>query len=256
MIMTHSSQINHLDLAFVVDTTGSMGTLIAAAQDQMIAMIDALLSAAAIDLRLAVVEYRDHPPQDKLVYQVHAFTGKLKDAHRTIRKLSASGGGDGPEAVLDGVLAACQALAWRPHARRIAVLVGDAPPHGIGTGGDGFPRGCPCGETIESVTAAAERARITLYALGLTGAVADSFGQLSRGSGGAFFPAGRADGAIEQLKRILADEFGDLEFDQRVLAEQRRDPDIAVGALAERLMTTRGMVAAAVSRLQRRELIV
>jgi hypothetical protein len=253
--MTHNN-LNHLDLAFVVDTTGSMGTLIAAAQDQMIAMIDALLAAAAVDLRLAVVEYRDHPPQDKLVYDAHAFTSDLKAAHATIRKLSAGGGGDGPEAVLDGVLAACAALAWRPHARRIAVLVGDAPPHGIGAGGDGFPGGCPCGETIESVTAAAERARVTLYALGLTGAVADSFGRLSRATGGAFFPAGRADGAIEQLKRILADEFGDLEFDRRVLAEQRRSPDVAVGALAERLMTTRAAAAAAVSRLQRRELIV
>ena len=39
--MQHN-ELNQLDLAFVVDTTGSMGTLIAAAQDQMIAMIDAL----------------------------------------------------------------------------------------------------------------------------------------------------------------------------------------------------------------------
>jgi hypothetical protein len=250
-----NNELNQLDLAFVVDTTGSMGSLIAAAQEQMIAMIDALRSAALVNLRLAVVEYRDHPPQDTMIYQAHSFTGDLKLAHKAIRGLSAKGGGDGPEAVLDGVLAACQALVWRPHARRIAVLVGDAPPHGVGAGGDSFAGGCPCGETIESVTAAAERARVTLYALGLTGAVADSFGRLSRGTGGAFFPAGRADGAIEQLKRILADEFGDLEFDARVLAEQRRAPDVAVGALAERLMTTRAAAAAAVGRLQRRELI-
>jgi len=247
--------LNHLDLAFVVDTTGSMGGLIAAAQNQMVTMIDALVAAAAVDLRLAVVEYRDHPPQDTLVCRAYPFTGHLLAAQATIRTLSASGGGDGPEAVFDGLLVACQELAWRPHARRIAVLVGDAPPHGVGGAGDGFPHGCPCGATIESVTAAAERARITLYALGLTNAVTDSFGRLSGGTGGAFFPAGRADAAIERLERILADEFGDLEFDRRVLAEQCSDPQLAVDTLAERLATTRASVAAAISRLQRRELL-
>lgn len=59
-------ELGALDLAFVVDTTGSMTGLIASAQQRMIAMIDALLRAAEVNLRLAVVEYRDHPPQDPL----------------------------------------------------------------------------------------------------------------------------------------------------------------------------------------------
>ena len=91
--MQHNN-LNQVDLAFVVDTTGSMGTLIAAAQDQMIAMIGALRSAAAVDLRLAVVEYRDHPPQDTLIEQVYPFTGDLRVVEQTIRALSANGGGD------------------------------------------------------------------------------------------------------------------------------------------------------------------
>jgi hypothetical protein len=57
--------IDHFDLAFVVDTTGSMGALIATAQRQMIEMINTLTRTAAVDMRLAVVEYRDHPPQDR-----------------------------------------------------------------------------------------------------------------------------------------------------------------------------------------------
>ena len=97
-----------MDLAFVVDTTGSMGHLIHAAQQQMINLISEVTSAAAIDLRLAVVEYRDHPPQDTMVYRVHAFTADLKKARATINALSANGGGDTPESVLDGVLAACR----------------------------------------------------------------------------------------------------------------------------------------------------
>ena len=253
--MTHLTQINHLDLAFVVDTTGSMSSLLAAAQTQMITMIAELASAASVDMRLGVVEYRDHPPQDPLIARTHPLTGDLRQAQATIHGLGAEGGGDGPEAVLDGVLAACRELAWRPHARRIAVLVGDAPPHGVGARGDGFPRGCPCGETIDSVTAAAEQARVTLYALGLTAAVADSFERLSRATGGTYFPAGQGDTAIAQIKSILASEFGNLEFDRRVLAAQLADRERSIADLAEHLALPRLAVAAAVSRLERRELL-
>ena len=255
MVFVNDS-LNHLDLAFVVDTTGSMSGLIAAAQQQMIAMIDELARAAAVDMRLGVIEYRDHPPQDQMVYHVHGFTGSLRQAQATIHSLAASGGGDGPEAVLDGVLAACHDLRWRPHARRLAVLVGDAPPHGVGAGGDGFPRGCPCGETIESVSAAAERARVTLYALGLNGTVVNSFGRLSRTTGGEFFPASHGDAALARLKDILASEFGNLEFDRRVLVERQSVPETSVTDLAAQLATTRRAVAAAISRLERRELVV
>lgn len=79
------NEINAVDLAFVVDTTGSMGGLIAAAQKQMIRMLDELTRTADINLWLGVVEYRDHPPQDTLVYRVHAFTDDLQKAQQTIK---------------------------------------------------------------------------------------------------------------------------------------------------------------------------
>jgi hypothetical protein len=139
------AEMNQLDLAFIVDTTGSMGGLISSAQAQMIRMMRDLLTAVEVDLCLGVVEYRDHPPQDKLPFRVHALTSKLDVAQQTINKLRPEGGGDGPESVLDGVSAACGKLAWRAHARRIAVLVGDAPPHGVGGSGDAFPRAAPVG---------------------------------------------------------------------------------------------------------------
>src|SRR5262245_31377814 len=108
---TRLGEINALDLAFVVDTTGSMSGLIAGAQQQMIAMVGELLSAADVRLRLGVVEYRDHPPQDSMVLRIHPFTEDLEQARATINELTANGGGDGPEAVLDGVWAACHELA-------------------------------------------------------------------------------------------------------------------------------------------------
>jgi Mg-chelatase subunit ChlD len=249
------SELNALDLAFIVDTTGSMGRLIGAAQQQMITMLNALTQAADVEIRLGIVEYRDHPPQDKLVSRAYPFTSNLQQAQAAINKLKAEGGGDGPESVLDGVTTACKKLQWRPHARRIAVLVGDAPPHGVGSGGDGFPQGCPCGETIESVTAAAEEARITLYALGLTRSVTDSFSRLSNMTGGEFFEAGQGDKAIERLKAILVNEFGNLDFDRRVLAEQQANPDASIDDLVERLASSRPAVSAALSRLGARGLL-
>jgi len=249
------AEINALDLAFVVDTTGSMSGLIAAAQRQMIGMVDALSQTAGAAMRLGVVEYRDHPPQDPLVYRVHGLTADLATARKTIDGLRADGGGDGPESVLDGVLAACRELEWREHARRIAVLVGDSPPHGLGARGDGFPRGCPCGETIESVTAAAEEARITLYALGLTRGVTESFTRLSALTGGEFFATGSGDAALDQLKALLEAEFGTLDFDRRVLDGWNVRPGIPLDELATALGSSRPAVSAALSRLGARRLL-
>ena len=99
-----------------------------------------------VDVRLGVVEYRDHPPQDTMVFQVHPLVGDFRAARKYLDSLRASGGGDEPEAVFAGVVAACRELSWRRHARRMAMLVGDAPPHGVGCRGDGFPGGCPSGE--------------------------------------------------------------------------------------------------------------
>src|SRR5258708_8118722 len=163
--MTMRNESNEVELGFVVDTTGSLGGLIAAAQSQMIAMLEALGRAANINLWLGVVEYRDHPPQDTMLYEIYPLTEDLQRAQKAIRGLQAIGGGDAPQAVLDGVAAACRELAWWKHARRLMVLVGDAPPHGVGMPGDAFMDGCPSAETIQSVTPLTEQNRITIHAL-------------------------------------------------------------------------------------------
>jgi hypothetical protein len=64
-------EINAVNLAFVVDTTGSMGGLIAAAQSQMIAMLKALTRAANVTLWWGGVEDRRPPPHQKNLYVVY-----------------------------------------------------------------------------------------------------------------------------------------------------------------------------------------
>lgn len=248
-------EINAVDLAFVVDTTGSMGNLIAAAQKQMVKMLEELTRAADIRLNLGVVEYRDHPPQDKLVYRVHAFTANMKKAQQTIQDLSVEGGGDAPEAVFDGIVAACRELSWRKCARRLLILVGDAPPHGLGAGGDAFRAGCPCGETIASVTCLAEQKCITIHALGLTPAVNASFGEISYLTGGKFFSSQQGNQAIEHIATILKMEFADLDLDRRVLALQQANAEITVDELATRLEISRHAASTSLVRLLSRDLI-
>ena len=62
-----------------------------------------------------------------------------------LKSLYASGGGDGPEGVTAGMKAALE-LDWRQNAAKMAVLIADAPCHGIGEYGDGFPDRSPDGE--------------------------------------------------------------------------------------------------------------
>src|SRR5262249_50359672 len=88
--------LTQVDLAFVVDTTGSMGAFIGAARQHMIAMLRSLTDDAETppDLRLAVVEYRDHPPQDHtFVARPHAFETNLARCQKVINSLKPDGGG-------------------------------------------------------------------------------------------------------------------------------------------------------------------
>jgi hypothetical protein len=52
-----------LDLAFAMDCTGSMGSYIASATQNIRSIVEAIVSSEKSDVRLALVEYRDHPPQ-------------------------------------------------------------------------------------------------------------------------------------------------------------------------------------------------
>jgi hypothetical protein len=251
-------ELNQVDLAFVVDTTGSMGPFIQSAQRQMIALLRALSTSAAtpVDLRLAIVEYRDHPPQDTtFVSRPHAFTADLERAQKTINGLKPNGGGDTPEAVYDGLSTACENLTWREHSQRLAVLIGDAPPHGWHAQGDGFPQGCPCGQTADNMTALLEENGITLYSVGLNGFVAASFSKLARYTGGEYFEPGRADGALQALEGLLAKEFADIDFDRQVLERCSSCPDWTVDSLGQALASPRSRLSASLSRLGRRRLL-
>lgn len=74
-----------------------------------------------------------------------------------INSLDANGGGDGPEAVMDGLMDAARKIKWRDTVEpslRYIFHIADAPPHGTLYGGysTNWKDGCPCKITIEQVS--------------------------------------------------------------------------------------------------------
>lgn len=256
---TMGDHLNDLDLAFIVDTTGSMGSFIDAARRHMVAMLQRLTGAAAtpVNLRTALVEYRDHPPQElSFVTREYPFTSELREIQKIIAKLKPDGGGDEPEAVLDGLFSACRHLEWRPHSRRIAILIGDARPHGWAARGE-MPHGtCTCGQSFNTATAALEEHLIALYGLGLTPSVDAPFLWLARATGGSYFAAYQGQDAMKALEAVLTREFADLDFDRQVREHYRSYPTATAEDRAAALESQPGRVAASLSRLGRRGLLL
>lgn len=230
--------LNQFDLAFIVDTTASMGSFIDAARREMKDMLNGLAGRHGIDMRVGIVEYRDHPPQDhSFVQKTHAFSDDMTKVQATITKLSPNGGGDWPEAVFDGVVAACKKLKWRDHARRIAVLLGDAPPHGHSGDRGGWDQ-CPCGETMDTVSSLVEETCIRLFSvpLNMDPALINSFKELALLTGGGSYPVGAGSCAIDEIRKIVDEEFGNLELDTKVhKAWHETNGEITPDDLAEKL---------------------
>ena len=129
------------DLVFVQDCTGSQGSYITSATKNIQAISQHIFESGKLqaqeDLRIGLVAYRDHPPQDHTyVTKNFGFSSDIYQVEKNLGTLYASGGGDGPEAVT-AALAEALNMDWRPEASKMVVLIADAPPHGIGEYGDG-----------------------------------------------------------------------------------------------------------------------
>lgn len=117
----------HLDVAFVIDTTGSMGGEVAEAKARVQELTAALQRRRPHEtLRWAIVAYRDKG--DAYLTQVLDFTADVDKAQAFLHSLDVDGGGDGPEDML-GAIDATLALQWAQDADKMAYLIADAPPH-------------------------------------------------------------------------------------------------------------------------------
>ena len=117
-----------LDVAFVVDTTGSMNDELSYLKAELRGIVDSVReSFPQVSPRFALVVYRDIG--DEYVVRSFDFTDNLDTFRQQLAAQSSGGGGDMPEAMERG-LGAIHQLSWRPgNAARLTFLVADAPSH-------------------------------------------------------------------------------------------------------------------------------
>jgi hypothetical protein len=118
-----------VDVAFVVDATGSMGDEIRYLQEELRDVISKTADKYKdVNLHSGAVFYRDRA-DEYLTRHINFQTDPLQLIN-FIKNQSAGGGGDFPEAVEDALTTALDSLQWHSDARaKILFLVLDAPPH-------------------------------------------------------------------------------------------------------------------------------
>lgn len=127
--ITSAPQTN-IDIALVIDTTGSMSDEIRYLQNELKQVLkDTAANFPGASIRAGLVAYRDIG--DNYVHEEFPFTADLAQFELDLFTLGADGGGDFPEAMDQGMNAAMK-LDWRANSTKIALLVADAPPHESG----------------------------------------------------------------------------------------------------------------------------
>jgi len=123
------SMADQLDVAFVVDATGSMGDEIHHLKMDLDTFIKTIaIRNKDINLRLGSVFYRDQG--DEYVYRISPFSSNSHVTDNFILDQMATGGGDYPEALDQALKQAVLNMNWSSTARaRIIFLMLDAPCH-------------------------------------------------------------------------------------------------------------------------------
>ena len=115
-----------LDIVLTFDSTGSMDSEIRQVKTKIEKIGGALLQLVP-KTRISVCTYRDHG--DEYVVKGLKLTENLSKVSEYLETIDASGGGDEPEAVDQGLAWSIEQNAFRPRARKVILVFGDAPPH-------------------------------------------------------------------------------------------------------------------------------
>ena len=98
-VLKFSTNIKQADVAFVMDTTGSMSSSIDALKNALAGSLLAQLQAAIPSVGMAIVDHKDFDQGDPWGVNVRqTITTTLSLAQSAVNAMSASGGGDEPEA--------------------------------------------------------------------------------------------------------------------------------------------------------------
>ena len=119
-----------IEVAFVLDTTGSMSGLIAGAKQKVWSIASEILETEdQADIRFGLIGYRDRG--DDYVTRTYDLTDDIHGIYGHLLSFEAQGGGDRPESVNQALNEAVTQFQWStdPRTLRLVFLVGDSPPH-------------------------------------------------------------------------------------------------------------------------------
>lgn len=177
------------DLIFIIDATGSMGSLINSAKTRMKEIV-ALVDKENINAKYSLIAYRDHVPNDNS-WPSKIFADRVDTADKiisAIKRLRAEGGGDEAESGFDAIRD-IENLNWGNDSRslRLCFFIGDAPIKGT-EGSNRFSHGdrtnndkqCPCGLTLVDIRRTLEKFDVELYGFSLRMGASNSFKQFCK----------------------------------------------------------------------------
>jgi len=188
-----------VEVAFVLDTTGSMSGLLEGAKRKIWSIATTIVDTNPdADIRMGLVAYRDIG--DDYVTRTFDLTTDIQDVYANLLEMKARGGGDWPESVNEALDVAVNKLKWTQGAetRRIVFLVGDAPPHMNYAQDTKYP------ETLK----VAKQKDILVNAV-LAGSARDTervWREIAQGGNGRFIPIPQDGGEIVVIETPFDDE--------------------------------------------------
>ncbi|MFW9846271.1 MAG: VWA domain-containing protein [Candidatus Thorarchaeota archaeon] len=222
-----SEKLGQLDLVFVVDNTGSMGSYIDVTKRKILEIIRTIKKEELCHrLRVGLVSYRDHPPEDNsFVTQKYELTSDTSIIEQNVMQMSANGGGDGPEAV-DDAMDAANRMEFLYDAAKVVVLVADAPPHGVESG-DRWPDGPPSGIRWNKEAAKAYDKGIVYHTVGCFPEIENYqhgvrvMKEIAEATQGKFFPLNEAENLVSIITGVAIEEIDKIAIQKSILDEMQ-----------------------------------
>lgn len=242
-----------IEVAFVLDATGSMGPYIDDARARIRSVAaDLATGEPAPEVRYALVAYRDKG--DDYVTRVTPFTTDISAMHGALTATSAEGGGDTPEAVLEAMRDGIHKLRWTPasdeRVLRLMYVIGDAEPQHYPDSPKEdtlVPEALARGISIQSIICGqpggdgkAFFERVAMRSEGRAVSLAETGASAPRGVAGRPAPAATVGGTIAGTTRTYAADALDVTFTRAagrpvVVNELRAAPVAATGLLGPQL---------------------
>lgn len=210
-----------LEVVFFCDTTGSMFHFFDTAREGMERITDRL-GQERVKIRCAVYAYKNHGDEDWFggmhPFMCQSFTDNLARIKDALGRVEKGGGGDGLCAVEDAFHHLNREVSTAGSgAKRVAIAIGDMPPHGVV---DGLGR-CPHKYDYRAEVAELHRKGFAFYSvfcfgegdieLRHTAKIQEYYRWLAGEHGGKYLELGEMDALVDVLVGICLKETGRLD---------------------------------------------